>query len=194
MAKNMPHPKVFISFSSKDLGYVREIMSAFRSQNIDFWDYSDMIHEIERGTSIPDRLRAEIDACDYFLPLISSNSVDPDVGRYTYAEVEHALRTGMAGNGKIIPIVLSAIRPGKLLGPYAALEDICREEMDPDNVRSFLHSIARICHSLGVVYTPVIEAHPRLPFWKLFREEVVTFAHSNAAAHDHDRRVQPCIS
>jgi len=177
----MNPPRVFISFSSRDLKYVRELMSGLSSQNILFWDYSDMLQAIELGKNIPKVLRQEIDKSEYFIPVISKNSVDPDIGKFTYMEVEYALSKGFRERDKLVPVLIVEEKPQKLEGSYSIFEETCYDEIYFQDIRDFEEALAKICRKLGVTYVPLIEAHPRLPFWKFFRDEVFELAHSRSA-------------
>jgi len=42
----------------------------------------------------------------------------------------------------------------------------------------------KVCQTIGKVYIPPIVANARLPFWKLFRKEVMEMAHSNKVHTD----------
>ena len=74
--------RFFISFSSCDLKYVREIMAALKGQELDFWDYSNIIESIEIAEQIDDRLIKEIEACTHMILVISTNSMNHDIGRF----------------------------------------------------------------------------------------------------------------
>ncbi len=173
--------RVFISFSSKDIKFVREIMSGLKSQNIDFWDYSDEIQQIEAGDEITERLKKEIEKCDFFIPLVSKYSIDPKIGKFTWLEVDYAIQVGLLENKKIIPVELitDVQLHYEYQGPYKNLENILHESFELGNVSSYIKMLKGICNRLNQLYIPQIKAHPRLPFWKLFRDEVIEMAHSN---------------
>ena len=174
-------PYLFISFSSQDLKYVRELMAGLKVQGVDFWDYSDFIQEIELGTSIPERLQEELRRCDFFVPLVSANSMDPEIGRFTRFEVQYAIDLGLLERRRIIPVVIHQDLPAEWPDPYNRLENTVYEEIDLENVRAFEHMMAKICQHLGKIYQPLIEAHSRLPFWELFRDEVLELKHSRSS-------------
>jgi hypothetical protein len=70
----MPNsPKIFISFSSKDQREVRELFSKLSEQNIQVWDYSKYGQELPLAQNVDTALAKQIDACDYFIALISAN-------------------------------------------------------------------------------------------------------------------------
>ena len=178
----MSENKIFISFSSKDLPYVREIMSGLASQEINFWDYSNEIQEIEAGEAITERLKKEIDECDYFIAVISLNSTDSQIGKFTRFELEYAVERNCPEENKIIPVVIRT-KEGDIpeyKGIYKSLKNIKYEEFELKNVKSYVKMLKGICNQSGHIYIPRIEAHHRLPFWKFFRDEVVELAHSNA--------------
>ncbi|MBN1927642.1 MAG: TIR domain-containing protein [Prolixibacteraceae bacterium] len=174
--------RFFISFSSRDLPAVRELMSGFRSQNIDFWDYSDEIQSIEAGQSIPERLLKEIKNADYFVPIISTNSIDPEIGKFTHLEVSYALKLGFEKKGKIIPIELQrkGDRQIQYQGEYEKLHDLKHENFELQNVTTYIEVLQAVSNRVKIPFIPFVVALPRLPFWQKFRDEVMTLFHSNS--------------
>jgi hypothetical protein len=85
--------KLFISFSSKDIPVVREIMGGLQFQNFEFWDYSDELQQISLLEEIKPRLIEEIEKCDYFIALVSKNSTDKKKGSFPHFEVDYAVNT-----------------------------------------------------------------------------------------------------
>lgn len=170
---------VFISYSSKDVEYVREIMAGLKSQDIDFWDYSSQIQKIEAGKSIPENLKAEIDKCQLFIAIISKHSLHPTIGRFTHMEVEYAVELEMLYLNKIVPMLLKPNYSANLKWPgvYSELKSVAHLTIDPRNTPNFEETLGNICRKLGKRYIPLIEPHPRLPFYKLFRQEVFGLAH-----------------
>lgn len=180
----MKTPYVFISFSSKDLKYVRELMSALKTQGVNFWDYSEKIQEIELGLNISDAIKDQIDKSDYFISVMSKNSTHPDIGKYTNMELAYAIKHEFLKKNKIIPVLIKAQKPDELLGPYKALGNVKYVEFDLLETKSFFSAIAQLCRRFKIIYYPVFIEHPKFPFWKFFREEVFNLAQSNAT-HIH---------
>lgn len=194
--------RFFVSFSSRDLKYVREIMAALKGQGIDFWDYSSIAESIEAGSKIDARLSREIDACTHMIVVISKNSMNTDIGRFCRFELEYALNRGGKPVPYFIPVIVEsrdeknsqgmiaktlnrlispAAKPHQKLilkPPYDIFIKDFRLELDesPESVVKFT---VKICQTIDRVYIPPIEAHANLPFWKLFRKEVEELAHSN---------------
>jgi len=169
----MNPPHFFISFSSRDIPAVREIMAALDYQGFTFWDYSNDVQQIETGTQIDQRLFTEIDKCDYLLMVVSRNSVDPSIGRFTIRELEYALGKGMHREGKILPVLLTDHTPEIFSGPFRELENDKHEEFVTGQVDSLINLIISICYHTNTDFKPYIRAHPRLPFRELFTEEVL---------------------
>ena len=173
--------KLFISFSSQDRPSVRELMAGFKSQNIDFWDYSNDIDEIKSGEVILERLTKEINSIDFFVAIISNSSTDPEIGKFTRLEVQYAINQGMLESGKIIPIALQ--RKGdhliQYIGPYKELESLLHHNFEVQNSESYFGILRAITNRLQISYIPIIEEHPRMPFWGKFRNEVMALAQSN---------------
>ncbi|MDO8951716.1 MAG: TIR domain-containing protein [Draconibacterium sp.] len=194
--------RFFVSFSSRDLKYVREIMAAMKGQGIDFWDYSDIAESIEAGNKIDSRLSREIDACTHMIVVISKNSMNAHIGRFCRFELEYALNSNAKSVPYFIPVIVEShdgkklkVMIGKTINrlisaaskphqklilkpPYDIFEKNFRLELDesPESVVKFT---VKICQTIDKVYIPPIEAHANLPFWKLFRKEVEELVHSN---------------
>lgn len=166
--------RFFISFSSRDIHSAREIIAAVKYQGFEIWDYSDDLQQIEAGTQIADRLFTEIVRCDYFLAVISRNSVDPAIGRFTIRELEHALEKGMNTAGTIIPVILPGIQPDQFTGPFRELKTVKYEVFNPGEVDSLVSLVIAICFRARKEFLPYITAHPRLPFRELFTEEALS--------------------
>jgi tetratricopeptide (TPR) repeat protein len=191
----------FVSFSSRDKKFVREIMAALKGQGLDFWDYSDIVESIEVGERIDKRLSQQIDACTHMIVVLSENSMDRRVGRYCRFELEYAYKRKKNGIPHFIPVLVESnqtsslgfIRrtvnrfipiqkkskfPLKLKPPYDIFTpDFCSElDETPESIVNFT---VKVCKIIGQNYVVPIEAHANLPFWKLFRKEVADMAHSN---------------
>lgn len=170
--------RFFVSFSSRDLRHVREIMAALKGQQLDVWDYSDVIQSIETGTNIDDRLVAEIDACSHMIVVISANSMDQQIGRFCKFELEYALNKRRPKAPRFIPILLGSHHQVKLQPPYDCFENVFCLELDGSS-EAIVRFTVKVCQLIEKVYVPPIEAHQNLPFWELFRSEVEQMAHSN---------------
>ncbi|MCX6842182.1 MAG: tetratricopeptide repeat protein [candidate division WOR-3 bacterium] len=167
-----PCPRVFISFSSRDIAFARELFDSLMRQPVDVWDYSQRGEEIPVGSPIPTYLREQIAASDYFVPLLSANSTDPAIGRFTTLEVRHAIDCGMLQQHRIIPVVLTDREPGSLGGPYDELRDTMHLDVDTRDWRSLEGLVQRLCGVLSLDYVPWIPDHPRLPFAERLRAEL----------------------
>jgi tetratricopeptide (TPR) repeat protein len=170
--------RFFVSFSSRDLKYVREIMAAMDGQGIDFWNYADELQGIELGEKIDHRLIAEIETCTHIILVISKNTMDPEIGRFCRFEMEYVRKNAFEGSPKLIPVLLDKKTNLKLEFPYDYFENDFCYELD-DSSESIVNLTVKICKLAGKIYIPPIEAHPSLPFWKFFRKEVEEFAQSN---------------
>lgn len=175
--------RFFVSFSSRDLKYVREIMAALNGQQIQFWDYSDVIQSIELAEVIDERLIKEIDSCTHVIVVLSENSMDSEIGKFCRVEFEHALQMQQEHRLKLIPVLLHSMNEETLPTPYDIFQPTFIQELD-DQPESLVQLTIKLCELLNKVYVPPIKAHPNLPFWELFRKEVEELAHSNKAHVD----------
>lgn len=173
----------FISFSTRNRPVVREIMAGLRSRNIAFWDYSDEEWSIDMTAMILSRLKEEIDRCDYFVAVVSKESLDPDIGHFTRLEVAYALQEKKLHlENRVLTIELEGIKSSDYAGPYLPLKDFMHYELiwnedKGKSILSFIGLMKRICRSVGVDYLPRISPHHRMPFWERFREEIRGFDH-----------------
>lgn len=191
----------FVSFSSQDKKFVREIMAALKGQGLNFWDYSDIVESLEIGERIDKRLIQQIDACSHMIVVLSKNSMDKRVGRYCRFELEYANNRKQNGVPYFIPVLVESTQPGfggfiyrtvnrfitiqkkskfplMLKSPYNIFTpDFCSElDETPESIVNFT---VKVCKIIDHIYVIPIEAHANLPFWKLFRKEVADMAHSN---------------
>ena len=176
---------LFISFSSEDQSFVRELMAGLKLQNLDFWDYSNELEKLRVGSNLQDSLKEKILHCTYFIAVISQNSVDREIGKWTRLELDFALSLGfLEGHDgrKIIPIVMKDNRPSKLIGSFEKLQDTIYLEITLKDDYNYHTSLDAVCKQLNCKYDPLDEAHPRLPFWKFFRDEVYYLSHA-ASSH-----------
>ncbi len=77
--------KVFISFISDDRNIAQMLNKAFKEKGVDTFFDGD---EVFAGTNFENVIKPALQACDYFLPVITTNSItDPiNVKRYVYKE------------------------------------------------------------------------------------------------------------
>ena len=158
-------------------------MSAIKAQGIHFWDYSKDAEMIEAGKDIPRYLINKIDVSDYFVAVVSHNSLNKNTGRFTRYEMEYALKKGYLDDGRFI-LVYIPDRKGKYsdIGiVFPQLKDIKHLDFSNDSVETYVGLQEEICHSINKVYIPEKLAHDRLPFQQLFNDEVYWFAHNNSS-------------
>ncbi len=180
-------PKLFVSFSSKDQKEVRELFSNLRTQNIHVWDYSKYGEELPLAQRVDAALAERIDSCEYFIAVVSANSTDENVGRYTHFEVQYAINSGMLQHHRILPILIATNPPEKWRGAYKALESIQRIEINPDNHNNYEGAIRRICDYLNMPYILFYLGDSRVFFSQNFLHEMESLDLSNAA---YSERIQ----
>jgi tetratricopeptide (TPR) repeat protein len=165
--------KIFISFSSNDLEFVREFFYRLKSQNLRIWDYSQRGDEIPFGEEITGYLKKQIDNSEYFISIISKNSTDKHIGRFTRLELSRAIDNGMLEKNKIIPVILNGEKPDINDLYQNILNGVffeCRQD-DSDQIEKV---VEKICNYLGVKYNSPFMADSRLPFKEKFKEEILS--------------------
>jgi len=167
---------VFLSFSSKDLSYVNELLASMKHQGIDVWDYSNDIESIEAGDVIEERLKREIDQRRVFIPVVSSNSISKEFGKYTKLETEYAIKN----KKRIIPLKLSeAPAMDEWSYPYSELKSTLYLEVDVFNDIAYTRQLIKLCRELHIEFQALDKSHPKLPFWSEFRAEVFEIPKTN---------------
>jgi tetratricopeptide (TPR) repeat protein len=174
-------PRVFVSFSSLDANRVRDIFGQLERQDVDVWDYSDESQAIRAGKILIREIRDKIDKSDYFIAIVSAHSVGIETCFYTRLEFEYAIERKYVEDGKMIPLILSPFEFRDLSAPFGTIKKMKYVKIDSADDRQIVQGISEICRVMNVRYNPLPEAHPRLPFWTLFREEVMRETHGNNA-------------
>jgi len=155
---------------------VNELLASLKHQGLDVWDYSNDIESIEAGEVITERLKQEIDQRGVFIPVISSNSLSEELGRYTRLETEYAIKQ----RKRIIPLKLSgAPDTADWDYPYSELASALYLEIDIFNDRDYTRQLIKLCRELQVEFQALDRSHPRLPFWAEFRAEVAAIPKTN---------------
>ena len=165
-------PRIFVSFSSRDIEVARKLFYSLKSQHLEVWDYSRPGDEIPLGTRIQEVLERQIDGCDYMVALLSANSMDPAIGRFTRHEIEYAILRGVLGRGRLLPLRLTGSPAPPWGGIYAELQDRLFGDLEPGDRRRYEEAIALVCRRLEWPYTPPFLGDPRLPFAGRFEREV----------------------
>src|SRR6266849_10449256 len=98
--------KLFISFSSKDQVKIRSLFAALEIQGVKVWDYSDEGQELPVGSELRASLKASIDSYEYFIAIVSPNSIDQNLSHDPYFEVRYAIDSGKLKNKQLLPVLL----------------------------------------------------------------------------------------
>ena len=173
-------PQLFISFSSMDQHDVRTLFAALQLQGIDCWDYSAAGQELPLGKSVEVSLRERIDACDYFIAIVSKSTTDETSGRFTRFELQYAIDQGLLEDGKILPVLLTANPPTDWSGPYRRLQAIRWVEFHGADAATFDERMAEICAKLKVPYVPPSLRDPRVFFSRYLLQEAEQVKLTNA--------------
>lgn len=166
----MASPSVFISFSERDNSTIRELFAGLGIQRVDFWDYSDAGQELHPGESLQPALAARIDSSDYFVAIISANSINRTLSNAPFFEVRYAIDSGKA-NDRVIPLVLDD-PPAEWKTLYSELVDRVWLVVSTANDGYTEDAVRRICERLKVPYTPPALLNPEVFFAKYFLKEI----------------------
>ncbi|HEX8247014.1 MAG TPA: TIR domain-containing protein [Pyrinomonadaceae bacterium] len=147
--------KLFISYSSKDQTDVNKLFSALAMQEIEAWDYSDPEHDLALARQLKASLREKIDSCQYFIAVVSPNSLDEEIGKYPHFEVRYAVESGRFQPGGILPVLINAPAPEESwTGAYSKLKELKHIKLDLLDEEKFERSIDAICNWLSKKYMP----------------------------------------
>ena len=164
-------PKLFISFSARDQARVRKLFAALEIQDVSVWDYSDQGQELSVGRDLLASLAEKIDLCEYFVAIITPNSIDLELSKAPYLEVRHAIRAGKLNHRRILPVLLDN-PPAEWLSLYPELSRSSELRSEDDVDERVEDAIRRICDWLKVSYAPSALKDSKTFFTKLFLEEI----------------------
>jgi hypothetical protein len=98
MARLQPHhPKAFISHATLDHPFVEKFAADLRANGVDAW-FSKW--EIKPGDSIPAKIDEGLEDCEFFIIVLSNNSIDRP-----WVQTELAAATMRKQNGKVRKII-----------------------------------------------------------------------------------------
>lgn len=171
----MANPRLFISFTGRDMDFVRRLISRLKSpaQDLDVWLYEDAGDELDWGKNIPDQLVERLALADVFVPIVSPAAF---TSAYTCFEVDAALKTEFQGEQKVIlPIVSDRLREvptADWAREYRVLAASRFRFLDFGSLTQLEEVVFDICSELHVEYRPLVLQDARLPFLDLFVQEI----------------------
>ncbi|MFH1843637.1 MAG: TIR domain-containing protein [bacterium] len=168
----MSGPTVFLSYSSRDKGLVRQLAARLRGQDLTIWIYEDEGQEIPVGSVVLEELKRRIDRADYFIPIASPAAFE---SRFATAEVEHALARSASGSVTILPIAISeavADDPHAWPSPFRDLADHTVHRTGFHSQAAVEETVRVLCEQMSVPFAALRVAHPRFRILDRFREEV----------------------
>ena len=179
--------KTFLSFSSKDSGFISKLKARLQAQPLDLWNYSNEGEEIPGGVNIVSYLEGRVCQVELFIPLVTENSIE---STYTQAEVASALQRHQQGLLCIIPLVQKKMASENVFwGPvYEPLRKLRYYEVDLEQRAHWEQAVGRICQSLNLDYRELLSDDPRLPFMDRFEQEL-----RDTKARDPERYDGVCI-
>ena len=135
-------PKLFISYSHKDQGFVQKLAADLRYLGADLWiDFA----EIKVGDSLIERIRQGIDGSEFVAVVLSQHSIDSN---WVQREMDVAMNQEIIGKRiRVLPILLDDVElPGFLLGKYYA-------DFRGDN--QYLFSLGQLAFRLELDFDPL---------------------------------------
>lgn len=132
------------------------LFSALKQQGVHVWDYSGPGEDFELSSPLKASIVKKIDANEYFIAVITPDSIHEKIGYYCRFEVLHALDTAKLRENKILPIVLCDPRAQwtEWHDLYQELAPLKRIELESFNSHNFERHLRDICRWLSVEYLP----------------------------------------
>lgn len=177
-------PSVFLSHSSKDKFFVRELAEKLRSYDIQVWlDEA----ELNIGDSLTEKIGAAIEEADYLCVVLSQNSIN---SQWVQRELQVAMQKELEEKRVVVlPLLLEKVD----IPPF--LRD--KKYADFTDYNEYEESIALILRSLGVpeekvprVEEPKVEKTP-LPVLSKSERTLATFDDIRIFDLDLDRSYNP---
>lgn len=146
---------VFISYSSKDQTEVNRLFSALELQEINACDLSIREQDLPLAREVRASLKEKIDSCEYFIAIVSPNSLDKKIGKYPQFEVDYAIESGKLERHKILSVLINdAPAPESWGGAYSKLKQGKHINLNLSDEEKFEDSIDAICNWLSKEYMP----------------------------------------
>ena len=165
-------PSVFVSYSGRDLKPVQKLILALKFQNVNVWDYTEKGQELDLGRDKWELFKKRIDECEYFIAVITPNSIDDRIGVDPRFEVRYAIDSGKVQQNRILPILINN-PPDEWMNLYSEIASILRPLSDDGDDALFDNSVRMICEWLAVRYeSPSLK---RAFFGDLFLKEAQSF-------------------
>jgi tetratricopeptide (TPR) repeat protein len=165
-------PRLFLSFSGRDRFFVARLMYSLERQGAIIWNYSRAGEEVPLGAELTSELKRRIDESDYFLPIITPNTLDGVRGAYARLETDYAIARGFCSRNRCLPISLVDSADTPIGEPYIQLRTRIWLKIRPDDDHDYEQAIKRICRSVALAYSPHFVRDPRIVFDRLFRAEL----------------------
>jgi tetratricopeptide (TPR) repeat protein len=164
-------PKVFLSFATEDLDFVLRLFTRFKQLGIEVWDYSNRDEEVRWGEKIKPIVSQRILESDYFMPVISINSIDSEKEIIQF-EVRFALQNAKTFYPIMIATRQPPGRPKDWKGAFSLLSEYKCLLMDHTKTSDFEAKIALICDYLKIPYLPETRDHALLPLYEKLMQEI----------------------
>jgi pentatricopeptide repeat protein len=165
-------PTVFVSYSGRDLKPVQKLTLALKFQNVNVWDYTERGEELDLGRDKWELFKKRIDECEYFIAVITPNSIDDKIGIDPRFEVRYAIDSGKAQQNRVLPILIDN-PPDKWMNLYSEIVGVLRPPPDNGDDALFENNVHRICEWLSVHYE--LPSLKRAFFGDLFLTEAQSF-------------------
>jgi tetratricopeptide (TPR) repeat protein len=166
-------PTVFVSYSGRDLKPVQKLILALKFQNVNVWDYTDRGQELDLGRDKWELFKKRIDECEYFIAIITPNSIDDKISVDPRFEVRYAIDSGKARQNRILPILINN-PPDEWMDLYSEIAGVLRPPPDNGDDALFENNVLRICEWLSVPYE--LPSLKRAFFGNLFLKEAQSFS------------------
>jgi formylglycine-generating enzyme required for sulfatase activity len=129
--------RVFISYSTKDAGFARQLAGQLRAVGLSVWISDDSIAEGELWAAAIDRGLSE---SGVFVVALTPNAVQSD---WVRQETAYALQMRQRGQMKLLPLLVQACDVEQLSGLLTTIEYV-------DFARDVDEGFAALCQALGV--------------------------------------------
>lgn len=166
-------PSVFVSYSGRDLKPVQKLILALKFQNVNVWDYTDRGQELDLGRDKWQLFKKRIDECEYFIAVITPDSIDDRIGVDPRFEVRYAIDSGKVQQNRILPILINN-PPDEWMNLYSEIAGVLRPPPDNGDEALFENNVHRICEWLSVPYN--LPSLKRAFFGDLFLKEAQSFS------------------
>ena len=146
----MPQPRVFVSYSRKDVAFTRRVVEDFHYAGAEVWvDVAGIVHG-----NFMQAIDEAIERCDWMTLILTPNAIQSQYVRDEVYTALHRVKQGLMRD--VIPILAASCPTGSIPPQWDARQRY-------DATQDYAEAIAGVLHAMGLPLIPAGDAVPAAP-------------------------------